>query len=279
MSISDKLALIAENELKVYNAGYEKGKAEGGDTEAAYEQGVADGKQAEYDAFWDVYQLNGTRINYQYAFGNSLWKNETFRPKYNIVLGSGYSGTNMFHSCTVTDLTAALEKQGVILDTSNNGVFTSMFQKANCKRIPPINLSRSHEYGSSLSYLFANSTVETIDKLIVTENTTFSSTSFQGCASLISVTFEGIIGKNGLNLQWSTNLSRDSIINVVMHLSDDTSGLSVTLSKAAVDEAFKVLPGEMDGSEVVEEDAVIGSDSQAWNNLIASRANWTINLV
>lgn len=30
MSIAEKLALIAENEQKVYNAGYEKGKAEGG---------------------------------------------------------------------------------------------------------------------------------------------------------------------------------------------------------------------------------------------------------
>lgn len=34
MSIAEKLALIAENEQKVYNAGYEKGKAEGGGDDA-----------------------------------------------------------------------------------------------------------------------------------------------------------------------------------------------------------------------------------------------------
>ena len=33
MSIAEKLTLIAENEQKVYNAGYEKGKAEGGDND------------------------------------------------------------------------------------------------------------------------------------------------------------------------------------------------------------------------------------------------------
>ena len=32
MSIADKLTRIAENEQRVYNAGYEKGKAEGGDS-------------------------------------------------------------------------------------------------------------------------------------------------------------------------------------------------------------------------------------------------------
>lgn len=45
-NISAILTQIAENEPKIYHAGYLKGKSEGGggDTEAAYEQGVADGK-------------------------------------------------------------------------------------------------------------------------------------------------------------------------------------------------------------------------------------------
>lgn len=38
MSIADKLLQIAENEQKVYNAGYEKGKAEGGSSEPVLQE-------------------------------------------------------------------------------------------------------------------------------------------------------------------------------------------------------------------------------------------------
>ena len=42
MSIAEKLVTVAENEQKVYDAG----------------------KQAEYDAFWDNYQVYGNRENF-----------------------------------------------------------------------------------------------------------------------------------------------------------------------------------------------------------------------
>ena len=58
MNITDKLITIAENEQKVYDAGYEKGKAESGDNWSALNVFVAD------------------RKDYSYAF--SYWKNEYF---------------------------------------------------------------------------------------------------------------------------------------------------------------------------------------------------------
>ena len=33
-----------------------------------YQSGVEAGRKAEYDAFWDAYQQNGTKTNYSYAF-------------------------------------------------------------------------------------------------------------------------------------------------------------------------------------------------------------------
>ena len=66
MSIADKLVTIAENERKVYDAGYTKGKTEGGGD--SYDRGVADGRRAEYDAFWDNLQSNGNRTQYAVAF-------------------------------------------------------------------------------------------------------------------------------------------------------------------------------------------------------------------
>ena len=44
------------------------------------------GRKAEYDAFWDEYQQNGTRTNYTAAFRTG-WNDKIFRPKYNLVGG------------------------------------------------------------------------------------------------------------------------------------------------------------------------------------------------
>lgn len=65
MSIADKLVVIAENEQKVFDAG----------------------KKAKYDAFWDAYQKNGNRRQYDYAFYN-FWDDITYNPKYPIVVTS-----------------------------------------------------------------------------------------------------------------------------------------------------------------------------------------------
>lgn len=48
----------------------------GGDVDAAYNAG----KQAEYDRFWDAFQQNGTRTNYERAFRR--WTDEIYKPKY-----------------------------------------------------------------------------------------------------------------------------------------------------------------------------------------------------
>ena len=111
MTIAEKLTQIAENEQKVYDAGYAKGKAEGG---SSYEQGVADGKQAEYDAFWDKFQNYGNRRNYYYAFAwqqvaNEGWASDAYNPKYPIIAdateaGSPTAAQSIFHySSKITD--------------------------------------------------------------------------------------------------------------------------------------------------------------------------------
>jgi flagellar biosynthesis/type III secretory pathway protein FliH len=47
--ITDNLQTIAENTVKVYNAGLEEGKKLGGDYQTAYQQGYDDGVSAGYD--------------------------------------------------------------------------------------------------------------------------------------------------------------------------------------------------------------------------------------
>ena len=74
MSIAKKLQIIAENEQKVYEAG----------------------AKSEYDKFWDSFQINGTRRNYPWTFAGSGWADDTYNPKYEIIINS--IAANVFHS-------------------------------------------------------------------------------------------------------------------------------------------------------------------------------------
>ena len=94
MNTAQKLAAIAENQPKVYDKG----------------------KYDEWSDFWDIYQEKGNRNMYLYSFAGYAWRDDIFRPKYNMILR--YSNVNMFHYSYLTDLKGLLEKRGVILDTS-----------------------------------------------------------------------------------------------------------------------------------------------------------------
>lgn len=203
-----------------------------------YEAGVEKGKQAEYDAFWDTYQGKGKLKVYYMKFhgaaGSISWTNDIYNPKYEIDCTghNQYGASEVFYaSLYITDIKVPINCQGVYMNNTFNGC-------TNLKRIP---------------------------LLRVNESTTYRQT-FLSCGNLEALAIEGIIGQNGLNLQWSTKLSKASIISIINALSTTTSGLSVTLSKTAVNTAFE------DGNAT-------GSESQEWETLIATKPNWTINLV
>ena len=134
MSISDKLITIAENEQKVFDAGYKRGKQEGD-----YGKGVEDGKKAEYDNFWDNFQNYGTRRGYQYAFAYSYWNENIFKPKYNITPDDCSYMFN--YNTSGMNLKTALENAGVKLDTSKTTTYIRMFYNCNIPEIPTIDLS------------------------------------------------------------------------------------------------------------------------------------------
>lgn len=249
--------------------GYANGKADG--VEEGYAngktEGIAEGVKAEYDRFWDIYQRNGTRKDYRYAFaGNEAWNDDLFQPKYDIVLGAGQTGSSMFYGCRVKNLTEALEKSGVKLDTTLCTFLGSFFLSALMVRIPEINCTNAPAGGSStLGHAFAYSTIETIDRLVVVEQLKYDNT-FAGCDKLKNIIFDGVIGEN-ISFQWSP-LSGESIGSVVSHLSDSAAGKTVTFKLSAVNSAFETAEGAADGSA-----------SEAWAALIATKSNWTISCV
>ena len=217
MSVADKLTTIAENQQKVYDAGYNKGKA--------------DGIQAEYDRFWDTYQQNGNRTLYDYAFNSRAWTDEIFKPKYDMIPES-YGASGMFHLSGITNLKQLLLDAGVKLDTSNCIYLLQTFQNSEITHIPEIDARKA----TNTSYMVGSQCkVVTIDKLLVSETTPLFST-FNGSNYLENIVFEGTIGQN-VDLHWSP-LTAESIESTVAALSDTASGMTASFKQSAVNAAF-----------------------------------------
>ena len=228
------------------------------------------GRKAENDAFWDAYQQNGTRTNYDKAFGGIGWDDASFKPKYNIKISSN---DMMFGSTAIKDLGAALRKAGVTMTLALNS-YGRMYQGALLERIGGI----IYEYPlRAFSYTFYDNkklvAIEDVIPLTENGNCTFSAT-FTNCYELVDVRFSGVIGQNGLDLHWSTKLSYHSIYNIIEHLSDNPTVTSptITLSLTAVNEAFKKI------NDFDKGDYIIGSETGEWEELVASKPNWNIVL-
>ena len=192
------------------------------------------GKQRAYDEFWDAYQINGNRASYEYGFASGGWTDETFKPKYDLILGAGYSSTNMFWGSEITNIAKSLQEQGVKLDTTKCQYFASTFQSATTIRVPELNVIHAQEYNTKgLHMMFYNAkNLQTIDKLIVAEDVAYSTT-FNGCAALENITFEGTIGKN-ISFYYSPKLTYTSLMSIINHLKDyNGSGTTYTLTIGA----------------------------------------------
>ena len=252
---------------EVYGAGRAEGYQDGEQAGIAegIEQGKTIGAQAEYERLWNGVQNYGNRTNYEHAFFGETWNNETFYPKYDIVVGDGWSMTSMFRTSTITNLKERLEECGVVLDTSRCQAFNTVFYGCQIVVIPTIDLSNA-EYGTDGCFVNCWS-LTTIEKVIFSEKTLIEKM-FTNSGELQNVIFEGVIAKNGLDLRWSTKLSKASWISIVGVYSTTVSGLSMTGSLASVNKAFETSVGANDGSTSTE-----------WLNLIATRPNVTFNLV
>ena len=219
----------AEKLSKVYE-GVEKTEALNAELEQAL-YGTSEGVKSFYDEFWDAFQKNGTRTDYRYAFFVN-WDDNTYNPKYDIVcVGMANSA---FGACKITDTKRAIDITGA---TDTNGFFSDADK------------------------------LVTIRKLIVSEATPIA-TNFMGWMPLLeNLEIEGTIGCS-FGAKYSTKLSKASITSIINALSTTTEGLTVTLSKAAVNKAFETSEGANDGEFSAE-----------WNELEKSREDWTISLV
>lgn len=236
MTTAERLSKIAENEQKVYEAG----------------------KKAEYDAFWDTFQQNGTRINYVFAFGAG-WKAEIFKPKYSIrPINARYLIYNSVQEyIDIPDFVAFCQENNIIIDFSNCTNAEFGLYSLRTKHFGVLDFSKC----TNLNYLFGavgmSQSTETIDEFISSSTTGYTKTTFESLASLKNITFRGTIATS-IYFGYSTVLTKASITSIINALSTTTRGLTVTLSKTAKEAAFT---------------------ADEWSALIATKTNWTISLV
>lgn len=184
-----------------------EGKASGGD-------------DSYYDTFWDAFQQNGTLTNYYGAFYGAGWTDETFKPKYTPMPGSG----EMFHNSGITKL------ENGIVDFSKLGDGYMVFRGcSNLVRLPRLDFSSM----TTSSWLFGQCPkLEEIECIVVNETLTYANAFFANSnegSLLKEVRFEGVIGQS-LNLKWSNLLSNDSVQSIIDHLKDLTGSTAQTLT-------------------------------------------------
>lgn len=233
MSIAEKLQTIAENEQRVFDAG----------------------KQAEYDALCDNVQQNGNRTDYRYFFFQTMFTH--IDPKYPIRASNSDS---MFGNAVNIE-TVNWEK----FDLTNTSSLYNAF--GYCRKLQSIDtdLAVSVNMATVLNSIFRNCNALVRVKKIMAFPEAVWKNSFDECYELVDIIFVGTIGSNGLDMHWSTKLSKASITSIISALSTTTSGLTVTLSTAAVNKAFETSEGANDGIESAE-----------WKALKETKSNWNI---
>lgn len=193
---------------------------------SGYDQGHEAGKQAEYDAFWDAYQENGNRTSYQEAF-RAGWTEVNFKPKYDIILGSGETNKNMFNGSRVNaDLVEICEKQGITIDFAKCTRFEYTFYSTRFTRVGIIDARNATVTSGMFGY---SVNLKTIDKIIMAETTVLANSAFGGCTALENITFDGVINTN-VNLANSSNFSVASVQSIIDHLKDLTGATAQTLT-------------------------------------------------
>ena len=254
---------MAENVPKVYESGQNDVKEQvepiNTELEKCLSGNPVDGKSW-YDEFWDLYLSRCEQVGYQYAFAGRGWHYDTFFPTRDIILKNGAS--YVFQETYMLPLKQCLDKNGVKLDTSNmtnmDRLFYWAMQGSNSGHIiPPI----GNNNVTSAQYCFYVATgLEKIEKLTVAPTCNMTEAFFR-CDALREITLENEIASSTWKFNNTHMLSRETITHIIGKLSEATTGLSITLSSAAVTNAFESVY------------------SEEWQALVSSKPNWTISLV
>ena len=188
MSIADKLTTVTENVEKVYNAGYEKGKSEGGGN------GVNDAivNNTTHIRFNDDDWLEGDTLEVNVPKLNSLAASFYFLPRKlkNLIITSNTPILEANDTFYRGDASSTLEKIVFNCDFSKCTTFVRFSLKHfNLKTIEgnPINFSSATQIGGIFNYAYA------LQSLRIVPNTIKVNISFDTNSNLDDTTIQNII--------------------------------------------------------------------------------------
>lgn len=269
-AVADKLNQLIVTKEKIKNALISKGVTVSEEDTFAYYA----------DKIGEISGINPNWTSWRYfSYGNN--RNDVVAKLKYTDTANGNDFGCMFYSCeSLTEIP--------FIDTSKGTNFSSMFNGcAALTAIPPLNTSQGTNFSNMFDgcqalitlpslntengWAFANMfyscrSLVTIPALNVSRGTIFSNIFFN-CTALENLTLTGTLRESGVDLHYSTQLTKTSIISVVNALAADIAGKSITLSLTAVNRAFETSDGASDGTSAGE-----------WQNLIAAKSNWTILL-
>lgn len=198
MSIAEKLVKVAENELKVYEAGKRD--------------------------HWDVIQNYGNRQTYQYAFIE--WGDEYIRPKYKIEPVTGHYA-QLFHNNKKLKKVESeyfdLSKIQMTDSQKKSQTYGNYYTFQFCSELEEIEDIGLNDVGYSNTF-HGCLKLHTIAMLRCNENTLFGSSSgmFLDCNSLVHLRFsDNSVINNTISFQWCP-LSIESMINIISHLKNNS---------------------------------------------------------
>lgn len=225
MSIADKLTQIAENQQRVYDAGFTAGQAQGG------------GGDSYRDTFWDTFQQNGSRTDYQQAFRGAWWTDEIFKPKYDIVPVGNCS--NIFENSGITDLKGICEEHGIAFDFSQVTYTSAPFNNSKITRLPTYDVSSI----PNCQYILRSATsLVWVDSIVLSEDGTQTFGSGAGNHAFLyanKITHCPIVGKIGTNIWFNGQnlLDDETIQSIIDALVDLTGATAQTLTLHATTRA------------------------------------------
>jgi hypothetical protein len=199
-------------------------------------------------------------------FSGYGWNDKTFKPTKDINVTEANA---MFQYAQITDLQAILDRQEVKLNFYNCNSMYGCFLSSTITHIGEIDVSKPAKY-TNLNNTFNGCTkLVTIDKIKLNggHHHNISNDTFKNCTALKNIAFENYIS-GSINFQWSP-LSKESITNIIEHLHPTKTEQTLTLNKAAVNEAF--------GINV--DDETTYPEGSEYYNLRHSKDNWTFSYV
>lgn len=189
---------------------------------AVYDKGVKD----TVANFWEMSSNGGSRTDWLYLFAHSKLRREFFEYPITIKGKNMYCLMYLAETGDLIDLVAMERDYGFKIDFSEATNVANAFQHANVSKIGVVDLSKTNNAYLTFACNMWTDKCISIEKIITHERLDFNN-AFNYRSALTHVIFEGIIGKNGLNLSQSPNLDHESLLSIVSCLKDysaDTSG-------------------------------------------------------